>query len=138
MRLGLRGIRKLRVAAWFGLLALCIQAYIPVHLAGDIAHALEDRLAGDEWLLDVPQPTSDVAMHDHGDPSHSGGHSHPSHRNCPLFLAAPGASAFVLPASVEVRHTEIPVVLAVTTFAEPVLRTACPASYASRAPPVMV
>jgi hypothetical protein len=137
MRMGLRGFRKLREAAWFGLLALCIQAYIPVHLANDIAHAVEDVLAADAWLLDAPAAAA-VAAHDDGEPSHSGGHSHPSHRDCALFLAAPGASAFVLPVLLELRQPAVATTAVAIAFTEAVRATPCPASYASRAPPLAV
>jgi hypothetical protein len=53
MRVSLQRLRNLRAAAWFGLLALCVQAWIPVHLANDIVHAVNDVLAADEWLLEA-------------------------------------------------------------------------------------
>jgi hypothetical protein len=132
MGVRLRILRKWRVAAWFGLLALGLQAYIPIHLTNDIVHAVNDLLAVDAW-----QSTSAVAMDEDGSHSHpGGGHSNPSHRDCATFLSAPGANAFVLPALLELRRPDLPALPQAVGFTDPVLRTACPASYASRAPPV--
>ena len=136
MRFSLRRFRKLHVAAWFGVLALGLQAYIPIHLSNDIVHAVNDALAANEWTLDAP-PAAAVAMEEDGNQSHPGGHSHPTHRDCAIFLSSPGATAFVLPGLVEFQRPDVPPSSRAIAFGDPVLRTACPASYASRAPPVI-
>jgi hypothetical protein len=121
-----RNTGTLRAAAWVGVLALALQAYIPVHLAADIVHAVNHVL--------VAKDSTNGASHSHkGD-----GSPDPRHRDCATFMAAPGASAFMLPALVEIRRPETFVLSHAIGRADAVLQTPCPASYASRAPPAIV
>jgi hypothetical protein len=135
VRARLRSVRNWHVAAWLGALALGFQAYIPIHLTHDIVHAVNDVLAPADGrgFVNQTQTADEESRHSHKD----GGRGDPRHGDCAIFMAAPGASAFVLPAIVEVRQPERPVGSHVPWFAAPVLRTSCPASYASRAPPAI-
>lgn len=130
----------MRVAAWFGVLALGLQAYILVHLANDLVDAVDEVLAVSSagQLDEQPAQPVVVATDEREHDSHHGGGPHPRHHDCAIFMSSPGASAFVLPGSIEIRRACLSGAPPVASVADAVIRTSCPASYAARAPPVTV
>jgi len=130
-----RGIRaRFRWGVWLGLLALALNALVPVHVAIDVAEALvpySPRAAATEWHL-LALLTGHV-----DNPSKSGGHHKGHATDCAvcnslgtLAAAAPGVVPPLLP--VPVAAGEAVIVSAST--AEPV--QASDTGYRSRAPPI--
>jgi hypothetical protein len=136
------GPRWLRAAAWLGVFALGLNALVPIHLAFDLAEALEPLhrtatgLAGndpDQQLLGLICGHRD----DSGEADHHGRHddSH-HHADCPVCSAVGTLAALALPTA-----AVLPVPAAMAAPRNPSgMATALagdrPAAYRSRAPPV--
>ncbi|HVB17921.1 MAG TPA: DUF2946 family protein [Stellaceae bacterium] len=128
-------------AAWLGIAALCLGALVPIHLAFDLAAALEPASQatirhGVEWRL-----LALVSLHDaHGDdhPAQNGDQHHGKQHSpaCPVCsslatlgaFALPGAAAVLLPPAIAPSH-------APPAVAAPPESTAA-AYYRARAPPL--
>lgn len=129
------------IAAWLGVLALSLDALVPIHLAFDIAEALgtaahrADATDHDpSWRL-----LALVIGHQDGDEApgdRSNGHSKHHHYECPVCSAlgtlAGFAPAAVVPVPIPFR-IEAPVL--VVSF-EAALHAAPTIAYRSRAPPI--
>lgn len=137
--MSLRRLRHCGVAFWLGLVALSLNALVPIHIAFDIADALKPNRAEHAGFHDHHHGgrhlLAELVGHRHAGGG-SGGHSDHRHLDCPVcgslgtlagFAAAPGA-ALSTPFLVEA-----PPELAA---ASGVLIGAAPAAYQSRAPPV--
>jgi Protein of unknown function (DUF2946) len=125
------------IAAWLGVIALSLNALVPIHLAFDLAHALapdghEDAAPDHDFVRCLL--TLVIGHHD-DDADHPPGHKH-HHDNCAVCGAIVTLVGF---ASATVMQLAAPVVayaiaLSPTEFAVPV-STLFPA-YHSRAPPI--
>jgi len=138
--------RRLRFgafAAWLGVIALSLNALVPIHLAFDLGQALETgthrkapRAAEDDFSRHLL--TLVTGHHDEDAPSEgkADGHGKHHHADCAvcgsLSTLTGFAPAGVVPLSVPIR-IEIPVMLAAIA-SEP--QTAPAAAYHSRAPPI--
>jgi hypothetical protein len=136
MRLRLRSFRHIGFAAWLGLVALAINAYVPVHLAYDVSSAIS--AAADEHGSDHH---AGHAHHHHDDGEAPGGDhpSHPAgHRDCQVCITVyAGGSVGLLAVLDAPRPTAAaPWIDAALAGAERPIE--CPASYVSRAPPSFV
>jgi hypothetical protein len=132
LRAALGIFRGIGFAVWLGVIALAINAYVPVHLAYDVAAAV-DAAAGDDHH-------ATHAAHRHDDDGAPDDHpSHPaSHRDCQVCTTVCAGGSMALPVVVEAPP---PVALARwigPTLAQAERPTGCPASYVSRAPPSIV
>lgn len=136
---GLRRLRPKLAAAWLGMLAMGLNALVPVHLAFDLADALEaphERHAGAAHQDHVRSFLGALSAHrDHGGASggHEDRHHHPDCQVCgalgalgvfaaPLLaflLAPPAREALASPAGVDIA-----------------LPAAAPAAYFVRGPPL--
>jgi hypothetical protein len=123
------------VAACFGILALSLNALVPIHLVFDLADALntgsEEHTGhhhhGDDWLAAL------VGHHDAG--GKSGGQGDQRHVNCAVCNTLGALAGFAPAAGIALP---IPVVVdAPIALAEGIgdPSRASPASYRSRAPP---
>ncbi len=128
----LRRLRRNGLAAWFGLLALAVQAFIPVHLATAMAASGGGVDATDAVHHQMHAP---LAHHlPRGTPLD---HSHAGHIACPLCAALHGAGAGTATLA---ATTALPLpadigcflALPVADLDQPASR---PAAYLSRAPP---
>ena len=127
------------IAAWLGVIALSLDALVPIHLAFDLAHAFEaathreDSSAAERdfsWRL-----LALVTGHQDAD-GKADGHSKHHHADCAvcssLGTLAGFAPAAAAPLSVPIR-VETPILLAAIASEPP----AAPATaYRSRAPPI--
>jgi hypothetical protein len=131
------------IAAWLGVIALSLDAFVPIHLAFDLAHTFETA---------THREASSAAEHDfswrllalvtgHKDedaPSDGKAGSHVKHHreNCPVCSSLSTLAGFApvgtAPLSVPIR-VETPILLA-TIASEPPGAPATP--YRSRAPPI--
>jgi Protein of unknown function (DUF2946) len=131
------------IAAWLGVIALSLDALVPIHLAFDLAHALEagtHRELPSHTKDDFSQRLLTLVIGHHDEDASSGdkheGHSKHQHADCAVCgslatLAgfAPAATALL---SVPIR-VATPLLLA-TIVSEP---PGAPATaYRSRAPPI--
>jgi Protein of unknown function (DUF2946) len=128
----LRRLRRNGIAAWLGLLALAVQAFLPVHLAAAMSAS---ATGGPEAHVLHHQPHALLAHHlPHRSPLD---HSHAGHIACPLCTALHGAGvgAATLPGTVAAQLPNADagfIVLRAADLDRPASR---PAAYLSRAPP---
>jgi Protein of unknown function (DUF2946) len=127
------------IAAWLGVIALSLDALVPVHLAFDLAHAFE---TGTHWKDSSPAEhdfswrlLALVTGHQDAD-SKAGSHVKHHREHCPvcssLGTLAGFAPAATAPLSVPIR-VETPILLAAIASGPP----AAPATaYRSRGPPI--
>lgn len=138
-----RGLRRARWAAWLGVIALGLNALVPVHLAFDLTEALA--------ATHRPVPVDDsgfrsvvAALALHAEHVDNGRHLHHHHHDadhhgaaCPVCAALGSLAALTLAAPAPVA---IPVSLAAPRFEPPPLAGVAagrfPAGYRSRAPPL--
>jgi hypothetical protein len=122
-------------AAGLGLLALALNALVPVHLAFDLAEAFEPtHLCGANAEVDNGERQLLAMLSGHRD-AEGKSEEHGKHHACPVCSAigslaaipppAPAALSFPLPAGLPAAHSVIQ--------AE---RLGAPAAYRSRAPPL--
>ena len=131
------------IAAWLGVIALSLDALVPIHLAFDLAHAFESATHREDsspaehdfsWRL----LTLVTGHHDEDTPSGGktgspGNHHHPDCAVCSSLGTLAGfAPAATAPLSVPIR-VETPILLA-TIASE--LPGAPATAYRSRAPPI--
>jgi hypothetical protein len=133
---GSQRLRRASWAVWLALLALCLEALVPIHLALDLDEALgaARRVAPDaarhgfEWRL-----LALAVGHDNGDGRPERDHHGPT---CPAFAAIGVLSGFAIVAPPVLPATAV--VVALPSFAvmvgEPGRAPA--AGYRSRAPPL--
>jgi hypothetical protein len=130
----LSGLKKIRFGAWFGVLALAAQLYLPIHLV----HLVE-RCAN------TPATAAPAVTHHHHSivhaaaqsPHDSSPGSHPVHAqpHCSICSMLHAVAAITLSDSIEPHHA-----ILLRVGSSPVMQScepafASPASYASRAPP---
>jgi hypothetical protein len=132
--------RGAKWAAWLGLLALAVNALVPIHLAFDLAeglaparHSVDDEAGSAERHLlallsghrEAESSADEHGKHEHG---------HRDHHGCPVCSAFGALTGLVLPTPVLVPvadATELTAALPPTEI-EP---AGTPAGYRSRAPP---
>jgi hypothetical protein len=126
----------IRAAVWLALSALAVQAYLPVHLAGDWArialHLIEhDRAA-------AVQPAGALDHHDPaGDDRHKQSHGHDAN-DCLICAGSAGMGTFLMPTpfQAQLAATWPSTVALEIPAARP--KTTVPVVYRSRAPPTIV
>lgn len=126
------------VAAWLGVIALGLNALVPIHLAFDLAHALApDRSAAADHDFVHCLLTLLTGHHEEGDDPPSSGSGHRHHHDDCAVCGAIGTLAGFAPVAVVLPAVPIgaylPVIPAVVTAAP---QTVSVAAYRSRAPPV--
>jgi hypothetical protein len=129
-------------AAWLGLLALAVNALVPVHLAFDLAEALAparqsaDEEAGDaeRHLLallsgyrEAESPADEHGKHEHG---------HRDHHGCPVCSAFGALTGLALPTPVLLPFADA-AGLAAPLPASEIEPAGNPVGYRSRAPPTV-
>jgi hypothetical protein len=126
------------IAAWLGILALSVNALVPVHLSFDLADALAgDRL--EQASLHHQHDGRDLlaALAGHRDSgSKSGGSGHHSHIDCFVCASLSALAGFAGTAGVGLptpAPADAPALLA-SAIVE--LRGTCLTAYRSRAPPI--
>lgn len=131
----MRGRRqRRRIAAWLGVLALVLDALVPIHLAFDLA----ETLGADRAPIAATDPTRQLLAEFVGHESRPDkpDRDHHHHHDCAVCAAAGMLGAFTAPPPV--AHppptlTTQPLLLAALRA---VLPGACPSAYRSRAPPI--
>lgn len=131
------GLNRSRLAAWLGVIALAVNALVPIHLAFDLAEALQpphhaprESASLDRQILGFlcgHEADSDHHHHHHDKPG--------SQQQCPVCatvstlaaLALPAVPALPVPRATVVRPAAYPAVAA-----SPAILAA---AYRSRAPP---
>ncbi|HWI28234.1 MAG TPA: DUF2946 domain-containing protein [Stellaceae bacterium] len=127
--------QRRRIAGWLGLVALVIQAAIPLLLGVEITLAASPAWRGvfDPCLYGDVGDAADQSDHTPGQPGH---HDHDCNGLCPICLALQACPVFALtfPPPLPVPKAEAQASLAVEhgRALHPVVRL----SYRSRAPPV--
>ena len=131
----LRSRYNLRWLAWAGILALALNALVPIHLAFDLgetpATTHHDERHGLEWRV-----IATLIGHDAGDADHDSNRSHHHDVACPV-IAAFGALTGLVAATPPLLAQPIAVALATTPMPavdRPVFTST--AVYRSRAPPL--
>jgi hypothetical protein len=128
----LRRLRHNSWAAWFGVVALVLNALVPVHLAFDLADVLgaaPHHGAGSQWRLLARLTGHRASGHDR---------DHGSHRppDCPVCSAL-GSLGGLAPAAAPQLSLPVPVAAAPAILPPEERRAvAAVAAYRSRAPPV--
>jgi hypothetical protein len=129
------------VAAWLGVIALGLNALVPVHLAFDLAHALAPDRPGAAAAADHDFVRCLLTLltghHDEDEDQSSSGPEHHHHHDDCAVCGAIGALAGFAPVTVVLPAVPIgaylPVPPAVVAAAP---RTVCVVAYHSRAPPI--
>ena len=136
-----RSRRGTKWAAWLGLLALAVNALLPVHLAFDLAEALapaqhsanEEAGGAERHLLallsghrETESPADDHGKHQQG---------HPDHHGCPVCSAF-GALTGLAPPALLALSTPDAIVLPAALAKVQGKPVGTPAGYRSRAPPI--
>jgi hypothetical protein len=129
-------------AAWLGLLALAVNALVPVHLAFDLAEALaparhsanEEAGGAERHLLallsghrEAESPANDHGKHRHG---------HPDHHGCPVCSAFGALTGLALPTPVLLPAADANGLAAALPATEIEPAGTAP-GYRSRAPPTV-
>ena len=123
-------------AAWLGVIALGLNALVPIHLAFDLAEALEPAHHAPAAAADLGRQIIALLCGHEADSDHHHHHDNSGSRNgCPVCatvttfaaLALPTVAALPLPTPTAVRLTAAPVVAAPPAILA--------AAYRSRAPP---
>lgn len=126
----------LRFAAWLGVIALGLNALVPIHFAFDLAEALRPAQHASGADLDR-QILGLLTGHEADSDHHHHQHDRPGgHHSCPVCAAAatlaalalPNPAALPLPATAAVRLDPAPIVVAGPAI--------FPAAYRARAPPL--
>jgi hypothetical protein len=133
----LRRPRRVRWAAWFGLLALALNALVPIHIAFDLAeavggahpHGAHSHAHSVEWSVLARLSGHGEAEHK----SHEHGKSHAI--ACPVCSAL-GALAGFAPAAVVALPLPLPVAVPAALAAIGGEPATAPLAYRSRAPPI--
>jgi hypothetical protein len=131
-------LRAGAVAAWLGLIALGLNALVPIHLAFDLAHAFapeqhEDGVDGDHDLVRCLLSLL-TGHHEHTADHSSDKSGH--HEACAVYGAI-GTLASFAPAAVVLLAVPISVAaLSLRAIKAGALHPASTAAYRSRAPPI--
>ena len=120
--------------AGLGLLALVLNALVPIHLAFDIAETLEAPQCSAHAQVDNAERGLLALLSGH---RHANGKSdeHGKHHACPVCSALGALAAFVPPASAALSGPA-PTDLPTAHFVVQTQRFSVPAAYHSRAPPL--
>jgi hypothetical protein len=121
-------------AARLGLLALALNALVPIHLAFDIAEALEVPQCSAHAEAESAEQSLLALLSGH---RHANGKSdeHGKHHACPVCSALGSLAAFAPPAATALL-IPAPADLPTAHFLVQTERFGTPAAYRSRAPPV--
>lgn len=137
----LQGMRRTAWAAWLGVLALALDALVPVHAAFDMAdafagpsHAAARSLAWQVLALAVGHQPAGRPDGDAGGDHHRHHQSH--HANCAVCSAAGTLAGFAAAGGVLLPAPQPIEVSALRASAAEELRRAPVAAYRSRAPPI--
>jgi hypothetical protein len=126
-------------AAWLGLLALAVNALVPVHLAFDLAEALAPaRHAVDDEAGSAERHLLALLVGHHeaqGPANEHGKHQHGDHHGCPVCSAL-GALAGLVPPTLVVISAPLPATLPAAPPLVQLQAAGSPAGYRSRAPPI--
>ena len=122
-------------AARLGLFALALNALVPIHLAFDIAEALEAQQCRAHAHVDSPERQLLALLIGH---RHANGKAeeHSKHHACPVCSALGALAGFVPPASTGFV-APAPADLPAAHFLVQTERFGTPAAYRSRAPPLI-
>jgi len=126
------------IAAWLGILALSVNALVPIHLAFDLA----DALAGERLVQASAHHQHDgrdllAALAGHRDSgSNSGGSSHHSHIDCFVCGSLSALAGFAGTAGVGLPTPAMVDAPALLASAMVELRGTSLTAYRSRAPPI--
>ena len=121
-------------AARLGLLALALNALVPIHLAFDIAEALEAPQCSAHAEVDNGKRRLLALLVGHHDASGKSD-EHSKHHACPVCSALGSLAAFAPPVSMALS-APAPEDLPTAHFLVQTERFGTPAAYRSRAPPV--
>ena len=122
-------------AARLGLLALALNALVPVHLAFDLAEAFEpSRQCGAHVEVDGAEQRLLALLSGHRE-SDGTSDEHGKHHTCPVCSALGALAGFAPPARTALLAL-FPVGLPMAHFVTQAERAGAPAAYRSRAPPV--
>jgi hypothetical protein len=121
-------------AARLGLLALALNALVPIHLAFDLAEAFEPRQCGAHLQVESPARHLLALLTGHHDANRKSD-EHAKHHACPVCSALGALAAFVPPASAGLS-APAPADLSTTHFLAQTDRFDVPTAYRSRAPPI--
>jgi hypothetical protein len=121
-------------AAGLGLLALALNALVPIHLAFDIAEALEAPQCGAHAEADNAERHLLALISGHRD-ANGKSDEHSKHHACPVCSALGALAGFVAPASAALS-VPAPGDLPTAHFLVQTARFGTPAAYRSRAPPL--
>lgn len=129
--------RRRRAVAWLGLLALILDALVPIHLALDVVAVLNAGHAHGARVAegDAARAILATIVGHHASPDRAPGH-HRHHRDCAVCGAAGTLAAFApaAPAMLPVRSAAAqPLLLAARSA---VFAGASATPYRSRAPPI--
>lgn len=132
--MGFRQKRDLRLGAWFSLLALAVQVFLPFLIAADI------RVVTAQTLLDAPFDPAVTCLH--GTPASNPASDHaplPPHHQaaCPLCLALAAAHGFTSTAAPALSPPADHPTTVSPNPAAPFYRFSVRLSYNARAPPVL-
>ena len=130
-------MRTLRGRIWaarLGLLALVLNALVPIHLAFDIAEALEAPQCSAHAQVERPERQLLALLSGH---HHANGKAeeHSKHHACPVCSSLGTLAGFVPPA-LAALSAPAPATLPTTHFLVQTGRFDVPAAYRSRAPPL--
>jgi hypothetical protein len=129
-----KGLKRFRIAAWLGLVALGIQALIPALVAVEIAVARAE--GGDSvFTLCVYGHVHAVSHRGADSHSHDSGDDEDGGTVCPICLALQASPAFTAPAPVVLPLPAVRYLETAVLVARPEPRSVTTAAYRSRAPP---
>ena len=121
-------------AAWFALLALTFNALVPVHLAFDLAEVLGPPQCGAHAEGEDAERHVLALVSGHRE-ADGKSHEHHRHHACPVCSTLNALAGFVLAAPPTLSFPT-PARLPAAPFVIQAARTAAPAAYRSRAPPI--
>jgi Protein of unknown function (DUF2946) len=121
-------------AARLGLLALVLNALVPIHLAFDIGEALEAPQCSAHAQVETPERQLLALLSGHHG-ANGKSDEHGKHHACPVCSALGALLGFVPPASAELS-APAPADLPTTHFLAQTEHFHVPAAYRSRAPPL--
>jgi hypothetical protein len=133
----LRKVKKIRLGAWFGMLALAVQFYLPVHLVHMVESGsradIEATGLGAHHHHSVEHVVNASAEAHHA--SLPDGQPIKGHSDCPICSMLHASAAFALPTDIELEHPTLAGLGSTSVLHSFELASASAASYASRAPP---
>jgi len=119
----------IKIGAWLGMLAVALNALLPIHAAGDIAHAAYHLALAAHTAAGAEQ-----AAYHHEHPAGPGHHHHDG--ACPICAAAAAAPPpATLPTAIGLAAPTLCAVSVSTTTAEIIHLGVALSPYAPRGPP---